>query len=55
MAFDFKKECKEFYMSGQKPEIVKVSMANYIAAQSKGDPNEEGEAYQQASNVLYVV
>lgn len=46
MAFDFKKEYKEFYMPGKKPEIVNVPRANYIAVRGKGDPNEEGGAYQ---------
>ena len=41
MAFDFKKEYKEFYMSKNKPEIVTVPKANYIAVRGKGDPNEE--------------
>lgn len=42
MAFDFKKEYKEFYMPGKKPEIVNVPRATYIAVRGKGDPNEEG-------------
>ena len=55
MAFDFKKEYKEFYMPKSKPEIVTVPQANYIAVRGKGDPNEEGGAYQQALTVLYSV
>ncbi len=55
MAFDFKKEYKEFYMPKNKPEIVNVPKANYIAVRGKGDPNEEGGAYQQAVSVLYAV
>ena len=31
MAFDFKKEYKEFYMPKNKPAIVTVPKANYIA------------------------
>ena len=31
MAFDFKKEYKAFYMPKNKPEIVNVPKANYIA------------------------
>lgn len=31
MTFDFKKEYKEFYMPKNKPEIVTVPKANYIA------------------------
>ncbi len=53
--FDFKKEYKEFYMPRNKPEIVTVPKANYIAVRGKGDPNEEGGAYKQAIGVLYAV
>lgn len=52
MAFDFRKEYKEFYMPKSKPEIVNVPKANYIAVRGKGNPNEEGGAYQQAIGVL---
>ena len=55
MAFDFRKEYKEFYMPKGKPEIVTVPKANYIAVRGKGDPNEEGGAYKQAIGVLYAV
>lgn len=55
MAFDFKKEYKEFYMPKNKPEIVNVPKANYIAVRGKGDPNEEDGAYKQAVSVLYSV
>lgn len=55
MAFDFKKEYKEFYMPKNKPEIVNVPKANYIAVRGEGNPNEEGGAYQQAVGVLYAV
>lgn len=30
MAFDFKKEYKEFYMPKNKPQIVAIPKANYI-------------------------
>ena len=55
MAFDFKKEYKEFYLPPEKPVIVTVPKANYIAVRGKGDPNDEGGAYQQAIGVLYGV
>ena len=55
MAFDFKKEYKEFYMPKNRPEIVTVPKANYIAVRGNGDPNEAGGAYQQAIGVLYAV
>ena len=55
MAFDFKKEYKEFYSPKNKPEIVNVPSANYIAVSGKGNPNEEGGAYQKAIGILYAV
>ena len=55
MAFDFKKEYKEFYMPKNQPEIVSVPRANYIAVRGKGDPNEAGGAYQQAIGILYAI
>ncbi|MDE6232945.1 MAG: GyrI-like domain-containing protein [Lachnospiraceae bacterium] len=55
MAFDFKKEYKEFYMPKNIPEILNVPKANYIAVRGQGNPNEEGGAYQQAISVLYAV
>ena len=55
MAFDFKKEYKEFYMPKNKPQIVSVPKANYIAVRGKGNPNEEGGVYQKAIGVLYAV
>ena len=55
MAFDFKKEFKEYYMPKNKPQIVTVPKINYIAVRGMGDPNEEGGAYQAAISVLYSV
>lgn len=54
MAFDFKKEYKEFYPKN-KPQVVTVPPMNYIAVRGKGDPNEEGGAYQTAIGVLYAI
>lgn len=53
MAFDFKKEYKEFYMPKAKPEIVTVPSMNYIAVRGTGDPNEEGGAYKVSIGLLY--
>ena len=53
MAFDFKKEYKEFYMPKNKPSIVTVPPMNYIAVRGKGDPNEEDGAYKEAIGLLY--
>lgn len=55
MAFDFKKEYKEFYLPKNKPQIVTVPPVNYIAVRGTGDPNEEGGAYKSAIAVLYAV
>ena len=53
MAFDFKKEYKEFYMPKGKPSIVTVPKMNFIAVRGSGDPNEEGGSYKQAIGLLY--
>ncbi|MBP5749338.1 MAG: GyrI-like domain-containing protein [Firmicutes bacterium] len=53
MAFDFKKEYKEFYMPKDKPSIVTVPPMNYIAVRGQGDPNEEGGAYKRSIELLY--
>lgn len=55
MAFDFKKEYKEFYLPKAKPEFITVPPMNYIAVRGKGDPNEENGAYKQAIGLLYGV
>ena len=55
MAFDYKKEYKELYMPKNKPAVVNVPRANYIAVRGKEDPNEENGSYQQAISVLYAV
>ena len=55
MAFDFKKEYKEFYMPKNKPEIVKIPPMNYVAVRGKGNPNVECDDYQQAISILYAV
>ena len=53
MAFDFKKEYKEFYMPKNKPGIVTVPSMNYIAVRGQGDPNSEGGEYMQSIGLLY--
>ena len=53
MAFDFKKEYKEFYMPKNKPEIVSVPSMNYIAVRGSGDPNQEDGEYKKAIGLLY--
>ncbi len=55
MAFDFKKEFKEFYLPKNRPEIITVPKMNYIAVRGNGNPNEEDGAYKKALEVLYAV
>ncbi len=55
MAFDFKKEFKEFYLPASKPQIVMVPVMNYLAVRGKGNPNEEGGEYKTALEQLYGV
>jgi hypothetical protein len=55
MAFDFKKEYKEFYLPPRTPQFVRVPPMNYIAVRGTGDPNTENGAYQTAIGLLYGV
>ena len=55
MAFDFKKEYKEFYMPKNKPEIVTVPPMKYVAVRGVGDPNEKEGEYQKGIDALYAV
>lgn len=55
MAFDFKKEYKEFYMPKNQPGIVEVPPMNYIAVRGKGNPNVEGGEYKEAIELLYAI
>ena len=55
MAFDYKKEYKEFYLPKSKPALVTVPPMNFLAVRGCGDPNAEGGAYQTAIGLLYGV
>lgn len=55
MAFDYKKEYKEFYMPKNKPEIINIPKMNFIAVRGVGDPNKEGGAYKEAIGLLYAI
>lgn len=55
MAFDYKKEYKEFYMPPRKPGIVEIPPMNYIAVRGRGNPNEEDGEYSKALALLYGV
>ncbi len=55
MAFDYKKEQKEFYKPKAKLEIITIPKMNYISVRGKGDPNEENGQYSKAIQVLYAI
>ena len=55
MAFDYKKEYKEFYLPPKTPGIVTIPAMNFLAVRGQGDPNEENGAYKQALGLLYAV
>ena len=48
MAFDFKKEYREFYLPKNRPELVRIPPMRFVAVRGEGDPNEPGGAYQAA-------
>ena len=53
MAFDYKKEYKEFYLPPAKPQIVTVPKMQFVAVRGKGNPNEEAGDYKSALELLY--
>lgn len=55
MAFDYKKEYREFYLPKDTPSIVTVPRMNYIAVRGHGDPNVEGGEYKLSIELLYGV
>lgn len=55
MAFDFKKEYKEFYMPKNTPSVVTVPVANYLAVRGKGNPNDENGEYKKSIGLLYAI
>ena len=55
MAFDYKKEYKEFYLPKNRPAIVSVPKMNYIAVRGSGDPNTEDGDYKKAIGLLYTI
>lgn len=55
MAFDYKKEYKEFYMPKRTPVIVTIPRMNYIAVRGKGDPNHENSEYKASIGLLYAI
>ena len=55
MVFDFKKEYKELYKPKDKPNIINVEKANFIAVRGVGDPNAENSEYKQSISLLYPI
>ena len=55
MAFDYKKEYKEFYLPPKKPGIIEIPDMNFVAVRGAGDPNEEDGEYKQSIGILYAI
>lgn len=55
MAFDYKKEYKEFYLPKNKPTIITVPKMNFIAVRGKGNPNDEDGEYKKSIGILYAI
>lgn len=55
MAFDYKKQYKEYYMPKNKPSIVVIPKMNYIAVRGKGNPNVENGEYKSSIGLLYAI
>ena len=53
MAFDFKKEYREYYLPPQTPIIVDLPPMNFVAVRGKGNPNEEDSEYKASIELLY--
>ena len=53
MAFDYKKEYKEFYLPPAKPGIVTIPTMNFVAVRGSGNPNDEDGEYKAALELLY--
>ncbi len=55
MAFDYKKEYKEFYLPPKKPGVIRVPEMTFLAVKGHGDPNQEDGEYKGALEMLYGV
>lgn len=53
MTYDFKKEQKQFYKPGKKPELIDVPKMTYIAVRGNGNPNVDDSEYKRAIQLLY--
>ena len=52
---DYKKEFKELYNPKTVPSSIEVPEMKFIQVDGKGNPNDEGGAYQQALELLYAL
>ena len=52
MAFDYKKEYKEFYLPPKKPQILEIPSMNFLAVRGQGDPNAEQGDYKTSISLL---
>lgn len=53
MAFDYKKEYKEFYLPPKQPGMIEIPTMNYVAVRGSGDPNEPEGEYKQDEPALW--
>lgn len=53
VAFDYKKEYKEFYLPAGRPVTVNIPSMKFIAVSGRGDPNEEDGEYKRSIDLLY--
>ena len=55
MAYDYKKEYKEFYLPPKTPQLIQIPPMNYLAVRGQGDPNDEKGSYKASIDLLYAV
>lgn len=55
MAFDFKKEYREFYLPKKTPSVVTVPPMNFVAVRGNGNPNTTDGDYQRALSIVYAI
>ncbi len=55
MAFDYKKEYREYYLPKREPGLVLMPPMNYLTVRGEGDPNDEDGDYKKAIGLLYGV
>lgn len=55
MAFDYKKEYKEFYLPPRKPSIITIPAMHYLAVRGHGNPNDADGEYKASIGLLYAI